>query len=86
MFGEYREQSVLFPEDWKTVKVLGAIVLERIHSGMKIFPTSMVATALLQQLQGIQWGKMVFSTCQHVHEPLLSPLSSRRTCETCEVD
>ncbi len=40
------------------VKSLGAIVLERIHSGMKIFPTSMVATALLQALQGIQWGEV----------------------------
>ena len=53
-----REQSFHFPEDWTLVKALGTLVLEHLHSGMKIFPTSLVATALLQQHEGVQWGEM----------------------------
>lgn len=59
---EFREQSVLFSEDWGVVKTIGAIVLDRVHSGMKVFPTCVVATALLQQLEGIQWGEQVESS------------------------
>lgn len=49
--------SALLPEDWKVVKTLGEIILDQIHLGMKIFPTALVATALLQQPTGVQFGK-----------------------------
>lgn len=52
-----REMSGLLPHDWKVVEALGDIVLERLHCGMKIFPTSLVATVLLQQPHGIKLGK-----------------------------
>lgn len=52
-----REVSMLLPEDWKVTKAVGAIVLDRIHMGMKIFPTSMVATAILQQSTGLDFGE-----------------------------
>lgn len=49
--------SGLLPHDWKVVEALGDVVLERLHSGMRIFPTSLVATALLNQPSGLQFGK-----------------------------
>ncbi len=48
--------SGLLPDDWKVVKALGDIVLDRIHSGMKVFPSSLVATALLQKPSGLKLG------------------------------
>lgn len=52
-----REMSGLLSGDWKVVEALGDIVLEQIHCGMRIFPTSLVATALLQRPHGLQFGK-----------------------------
>lgn len=50
---------MLLPEEWKVVKALGGIILDQIHLGMKIFPTSLVATALLQQPKGFHFGEKV---------------------------
>jgi glycerol-3-phosphate O-acyltransferase len=53
----FRERSGLLPDNWIVVEALGDIVVENIHCGMKVFPTSLVATALLQQPNGLQFGK-----------------------------
>lgn len=49
---------MLLPDDWKVAKAVGAIVLDQIHLGMKVFPTSLVATAMLQQRTGCNFGKL----------------------------
>lgn len=51
---------MLLTEDWKIVKTLGSIILDRIQTGMKIFPASLIATALLQQPEGFQFGRWVW--------------------------
>ena len=48
---------MLLPGDWKVASEVGATLLGAIHEGMKVFPTSLVATALLQQPAGLHFGE-----------------------------
>lgn len=47
---------MLFPEERDVVEELGHIIVERTHFGMRVFPTALVATALLQYPNGLQLG------------------------------
>ncbi len=54
-----RDLSVMLSHERDVVLKLGHVILDRIHHGMRIFPSSLVATVMLQCRGGILVTELV---------------------------
>ena len=55
--GVVRETSMLLPEEWRMVNELGHHIVDRLHGGVVIFPSTIVTALLISCSGNTSWSK-----------------------------